>query len=155
MRIRLLKWNLDEKSYLIDKEMVIYSTLIDAATEHVEIFGKAGSTTIREIKIDNPQDSTIVLFIEKVRFIVKNFGDQGSMFTFWSEIHVYSLSRSEYFHNSRSRSKTCIWTDKFLVVAPSLVCIFSREIIYPFRLNMASQMPRMVNWFSTWNLRKN
>ena len=46
--------------------MVIYSTLIDAATEHVEIFGKAGSTTIREIKIENPQDSTIVLFIEKV-----------------------------------------------------------------------------------------
>ena len=56
----------DEKSYLIDKEMVIYSTLIEAATEHVEIFGKAGSTTIREIKIENPQDSTIVLFIEKV-----------------------------------------------------------------------------------------
>ena len=54
--------------------MVIYSTLIDAATEHVEIFGKAGSTTIREIKIDNPQDSTIVLFIEKVRFTVKNYG---------------------------------------------------------------------------------
>ena len=46
--------------------MVIYSTLIDAATEHVEIFGKAGSTTIREIKIENPKDSTIVLFIEKV-----------------------------------------------------------------------------------------
>ena len=58
--------------------MVIYSTLIDAATEHVEIFGKAGSTTIREIKIDNPQDSTIVLFIEKVRFTIKNYGDQGS-----------------------------------------------------------------------------
>ena len=46
--------------------MVIYSTLIEAATEHVEIFGKAGSTTIREIKIENPQDSTIVLFIDKV-----------------------------------------------------------------------------------------
>ena len=59
--------------------MVIYSTLIDAATEHVEIFGKAGSTTIREIKIDNPQDSTIVLFIEKVSFTIKNHGDQGSM----------------------------------------------------------------------------
>ena len=59
--------------------MVIYSTLIDAATEHVEIFGKAGSTTIREIKIDNPQDSTIVLFIEKVSFTIKNNGDQGSM----------------------------------------------------------------------------
>ena len=51
--------------------MVIYSTLIDAATEHVEIFGKAGSTTIREIKIENPQDSTIVLFIEKVSSDVK------------------------------------------------------------------------------------
>ena len=51
--------------------MVIYSTLIDAATEHVEIFGKAGSTTIREIKIENPQDSTIVLFIEKVSFFVE------------------------------------------------------------------------------------
>lgn len=67
--------------------MVIYSTLIDAATEHVEIFGKAGSTTIREIKIDNPQDSTIVLFIEKVSFTIKNYGDQGSTFTVWSEMH--------------------------------------------------------------------
>ena len=62
--------NSDEKSYLIDKEMVIYSTLIEAATEHVEIFGKAGSTTIREIKIENPQDSTIVLFVEKVSLCI-------------------------------------------------------------------------------------
>lgn len=58
--------------------MVIYSTLIDAATEHVEIFGKAGSTTIREIKIENQQDSTIVLFIEKVSSTMKDDSDQGS-----------------------------------------------------------------------------
>ena len=54
--------------------MVIYSTLIEAATEHVEIFGKAGSTTIREIKIENPQDSTIVLFVEKVSFFLPESG---------------------------------------------------------------------------------
>ena len=69
--------------------MVIYSTLIDAATEHVEIFGKAGSTTIREIKIDNPQDSTIVLFIDNVSFTIKNYGDQESTFTAWFEMHVF------------------------------------------------------------------
>ena len=69
--------------------MVIYSTLIDAATEHVEIFGKAGSTTIREIKIENPQDSTIVLFIEKVSLTMQMIrGPRTTRFDF----QKYSLN---------------------------------------------------------------
>ena len=87
--------------------MVIYSTLIDAATEHVEIFGKAGSTTIREIKIENQQDSTIVLFIEKVsstmkmirgpwttRFDFKKYSLNIQNFSFGSKyLHLYRWVR--------------------------------------------------------------
>ena len=79
--------------------MVIYSTLIDAATEHVEIFGKAGSTTIREIKIENPQDSTIVLFIKKVSFFVE-----------WDWYEVYPIIKQKVCERDLSREWICMKT---------------------------------------------
>ena len=68
--IRLMKKesfsiNTIEKSYQIDKEMVIYSTLIGAATESIEIIGTAGKLSEREIKIENLQDHAIKLYIDR------------------------------------------------------------------------------------------
>jgi len=56
-----------QKSYQIEKEMIIYSTLIGAATENVELIGTAGRISRKEIKIENFQDYSILLYVDQPR----------------------------------------------------------------------------------------